>query len=311
MYALPYGYLKNGISFQGILDHPQTYGPFAAPMTSLLMGIYLFQDRTSRIVPIGIALGWLAILSSDARTALLAAVLGMAVVMGYVFVWNRQWISVLGRSLSRTTTLLSVLAILAFIVIRWDSLVDTASGFLLKGKSEMSITESLQDARTKAVTQSVENFKKAPITGIGFGVDSDLTNSRVSTGTFGLPTGAPVEKGLIFTAVLEEVGIFGAGIFLWLLVAIVMIGWKGNSIAILWMLMSALLLNMGEMVFFSLGGPGIYFWALIGLGYCVVEHARESGSGSRPRFRYAPSGTQPRSHLRRLDERVPRPTASA
>lgn len=277
LYGTGYGYLKNGYSFQGILDHPQAYGPFAAPITAFLMGVYLFQDRVSRVVKIGVALGWLAIITSDARTALLSIVLGLLITVAYIAGSRREWLPILVRSLSRTSTVLALLAILAITALKWNSLVDSTSEFLLKGKTDMSVSESLQEARTSAVTKSFANFKAAPLTGIGFGVDSDLNNARVETGMFGLPAGAPVEKGFIFTAVLEETGLIGALFFLWLLVSIIRPIWSSNNIPVYLLLMTGLLINVGEMVFFSIGGPGIYFWVQVGLSYCLVQQGNAVG----------------------------------
>ena len=64
LYGSVLGYLRNGIGFQGILTHPQTFGPVLAPMTALFAGLYLFRNHRSYVIFSGIFLGIMGMLVS-------------------------------------------------------------------------------------------------------------------------------------------------------------------------------------------------------------------------------------------------------
>ena len=275
LYVSPLGYLRTGKDFQGILRHPQTFGPVAAPMAALFTGLLLSRAKNSWPIVAGCVLGWGALFTAGARTAVLAAVGSclIALIVGALF--QPQWITVLRRGLTRSTAYVVLLVGLSAAVLQWDTLTRFATDFLLKGKEEMTIVESLQDARTNAVSQSMDNFKTSPIIGIGFGVDSDSTTFKIKEGFLGLPLGASVEKGFLPSAVLEETGIAGALLLLLVLVALILPVLRYGTFPLFWMLIASLMVNGGEMVFFSIGGLGLYFWLLIGLSLCHAFHRKD------------------------------------
>jgi len=74
---------------------------------------------------------------------------------------------------------------------------------------------------------------------------------------------------------LEEVGIFGTLCFVVFLIAFFVHYWKARNIIALGMMACLLLLNLGEMMFFSLGGMGLYCWSLIGAGIALGDRCVE------------------------------------
>lgn len=268
LYGSILGYWRNGVGFQGILNHPQTYGPFAAMTTAWLTSLVLFRSNRSMPVIAGTLLGWIAIYTSLARIALLIATGGLALAIVVGMLLRPAWRPVIGRAFSGISMLLIPFLLGGLALLYGDELIETSTDFLLKGNTEESYTESFQGSRGFLIEQQMENFRAAPITGIGFGLPSDPNRIRVETGgPFDLPVRAPVEKGFMPSAVLEETGLTGAVLVLLLLVALIRPVYRHDRISVFALLLACLLINAGEMVFFSIGGMGLYFWLLVGLCY--------------------------------------------
>ncbi len=142
-----------------------------------------------------------------------------------------------------------------------DGLVD----LILKYNIQMDLLEGFTRSRVDDMEQSWVNFTEHPIWGIGFGIASSLSfeNVRVDP-LFGLPIGASVEKGFLPTGVLEEIGIVGFIFFLTLIILLVRNA--DPRIAGLPVVLVALFVNVGEAVFFSMGGMGVLTWVFFGLG---------------------------------------------
>lgn len=99
----------------------------------------------------------------------------------------------------------------------------------------------------------------------------------------GIPVSATVEKGFMPTAVLEETGVLGAVLILVLLAFLVVPVARYGDIVAFWILSTALLLNFGEMIFFTMGGNGLYLWIVMGFCYCwsVARSVQKSRSMQR------------------------------
>jgi hypothetical protein len=110
--------------------------------------------------------------------------------------------------------------------------------------------------------RSMANFWEKPITGIGFGAPSDPIRfaRQLERGPYGIPLSASVEKGFMPTAVLEETGLIGAVLTIALLIFLFMPAVQHPDPTLFWVMATCLLLNLGEMVFFSVGGMGFFFW---------------------------------------------------
>ena len=93
---------------------------------------------------------------------------------------------------------------------------------------------------------------------------------------FRLPVSAPVEKGMLATAVLEETGAIGALMFLVLLGSLLVPAARKGNFCHLWLGCTCLAVNFGESVFLSFGGMGLFIWLII--GYALFT----PGRGSRP-----------------------------
>jgi hypothetical protein len=149
------------------------------------------------------------------------------------------------------------------------------NNFILKGthssghleqKSLYSLYNVYKESRGVLIKSSWENFIKHPWTGIGFHVASRKEDSYIQESTiYGISLSAPTEKGFIFTALLEEVGIFGTLLFLLFLFKLIKPIIKFGDLPSIMLLGVAFFVTFGEMAFFSAGGLGIYIWLWIAL----------------------------------------------
>ena len=103
---------------------------------------------------------------------------------------------------------------------------------------------------------SFDNIMNNFWSGIGFGIGSNLETFIVLRDPFfGIPYFGAVEKGLIFVAILEEIGIFGLIVFMVFILScffnLCESGFKSLPLFSL-----IIILNFGESTFFSTGGVG-------------------------------------------------------
>lgn len=270
------GYLRNDTGFQGVLNHPQAFGPAVAFLGGWLGGRLLGTARPRWRDVVLMAMCLLLVVMSEARTAGLALVLGVAsAVLVSPFIAGiparRLMPGLAGRRLQ-------VLALIAPIVLVFvgPALSDRLDDYFLKRSDSASLLEAADVSRGLLVFTMIANIEENPLTGIGFGLASDPSSMQVDRNpALGLPTGASVEKGVLPIAVLEELGIFGFLLvvaWLWLMVR------RGarSGIAAFAVLATLLLTNLGEATLFSPGGMGLFplillAWAATGRHHPVQD----------------------------------------
>ena len=272
------GRYQNGIGFQGILNHPQAYGVFLAPTLAWITGALLFKEvKRDGLLLFLVGTGWLLLVATLARTALLSVCLGLLVtVIAGALARRRDWASTLRSLFLRKRSVPVLVACLMALVMIGVNYQSSISQFLLKydgysralerqGYSAGSIAGALYGSRQFMITRSFENFKEHPWMGIGFGLASEQERFSVERTNFmNIPVNASVEKGFLPTAVLEEVGILGALFFFVFVISLIRPVVSTGSLTALWLLLTCILINLGEMVIFSFGGIGLYTWLMIG-----------------------------------------------
>jgi hypothetical protein len=276
--VLPLGYLRNGHGFQGILNHPQAFGP-----TMSLLGVWvalglltLPRPPWKMVLFTGVCL--VLIVMSEARTAgfaLVGGVISSIVVAGLL---SKQRIAVLFPGLRSSRVILVVFASLFLSIALAPKLVDSLDTYVSKRSNVEGVLEAYEKSRGRLMERMWDNIKAKPITGIGFGIASEpLTMQVARDPIFNLPVGASIEKGVQPLAVVEEVGLFG-------LFLVLLWGWgilrralKGGGAAI-GLLATIILLNFGESTFFSVGGMGML--SMILLGWVATRENGVGASGS-------------------------------
>lgn len=273
------GYLRNGTGFQGLLSHPQAFGPTVA-LVGVLVGGRVLGDRVPTwrdIALLGLCL--VLVILSAARTAGLAMVFGLlsSALLSPIFagVSRRRMLPGLR---SRRFQIVALMA-LAAVLVAGPLLTGKLSKYLFKGSEATTLLGAADASRGGLVESMFLNIKKHPWTGIGFGIASDPARMEVERDpVFGLPLSAPVEKGVMPIAVVEEVGIFGALMVLGWVLVVLSRGARGGAPQFA-VLITLVLVNFGESMFFSVGGMGMLL--LILLAGAVTGEQRMAGPSDR------------------------------
>lgn len=255
-------YNRNGTGFQGILNHPQTFGPVLVPLAVwLLVGLF-FRKKEKIVLNIFIVLGLVALMiASQARTSLVTVALCLLSVF-FINLKNNNYYKSYSISRAMKLGVFSVFFLAAGILAS-DKLQTSLMSFIFK-RSSSNLDEALS-SRAGGVTSQWSYFLEHPIVGNGFGVYSWGSPPEGVTYFMGIPISAPVEKGFLPTAILEEVGVVGAVFFLFFLYKLYSHLRRHRDLRLTGVFASAIFVNIGELVFFSLGGIGAFYWAFIGL----------------------------------------------
>lgn len=264
--VLPVGFLRNGTGFQGVLSHPQNFGPTMAILACWLIASLVGTRRPSWRAVALLGLCGFAMLASEARTAGLAALLALVISVLLAVMLTRAPIGQVLPGL-RSPRLWGVLlaAILAGLVLA-PVIAGTVTNYISKsGRADVAnIFDAFDASRGRLVNDMLYNIAEHPWAGIGFGIASEPEAMQVSRDpVLGLPTGAAIEKGVMPLAIVEEVGVVGAlFVALWLFALLRQVSRSG--LAPMAVATTVLLLNFGEATLFSPGGFGLLALLLLG-----------------------------------------------
>lgn len=275
--VLPAGYRVNGWGFQGLLNHPQAFGPTMGLLGAWATTRMLTERRPSWFM-IGVCgLSFLFVLMSGARTAGLGMV--VAVLLSIFVV---PWLS--GQSIRQIFPGLKSARVwgVGFVVVvaglmASPFLIDAIESFLVKSGTGSDFSEMYEQSRGKLISIMMNNIRENTLTGIGFGINSDYLNMDVERDDIiGLPMAAPIEKGVAFLAMIEELGVvLSSVVLLWLFYFWVVAARGGLSAFAVFSVI--ILFNFGESTFFSPGGMGGLFLIFLTWAYAQgatkVRHA--------------------------------------
>ncbi len=134
--------------------------------------------------------------------------------------------------------------------------------------------DEMVGSRSKKASPSLANFYTNPILGIGYGLPTESTNKlynyKEHWGIVYFPgtdfiISFPVEKGVLYTSILEELGVIGFVLFLNLILR----GTRMIEHRFL-LLLPVLVLSLGEASLFSLNGIGVFGFVV--LAVCTVKN---------------------------------------
>jgi hypothetical protein len=156
----------------------------------------------------------------------------------------------------------------AALIVGFGRIGQAAADFVLKDEQLAAPGELFTLSRGDKVDRSLENFRDAPVLGVGFGTPSDVTLlSARREMVYGIVVSASSEKGFLPTAVLEEIGLFGAAFVTLILIAMALPVHRRGSFGVIWVFWAALIKNVGDSVFLSLGGFGLLMWLFAAFAY--------------------------------------------
>lgn len=269
------GYLRNDHGFQGVLNHPQAYGPTVALLAAWL-GSRIFAERYPSLLQIGFfVLCLVMIVLSEARTAGLGLMLSLLMAGFTGKVLARQKLrDYLPGLRSRRVWLVIYIGLLTLVAIG-PILGSRLADYIYKGTDASNVAEAYELSRGRLIENMWDNIRSEPFRGIGFGVASNPFEMDVERDpVLGLPTSAPIEKGVVFLAIWEELGLLGALAvlsWLWLIVKRA----ANAGMAALTVCLTVLFLNFGEATLFSPSGMGML--SLILLAWAATGRSSRKG----------------------------------
>jgi hypothetical protein len=248
-------YARNGVGFQGVLAHPNTFAVFLVPYACLLFYRVLRKIALFDVALLIVVISYLFM--SQSRTAILSIILATIVML----IVNSNFRLYFGKRL-----LLFFIPLTLVFIVYYSEILVLFNDLLLKGGNADSFVESVKLSRFGLFSEQMLNVEKNTFFGIGFMIPSNLDSQLFFTSA---DNGNTYEKGNMIMAVIEELGIIGFFIFLMFFFKVIF-GTK-NKIKhrpeYLFMSIAALITTMGEMTLFSIGGSGLFIWMLIFLNY--------------------------------------------
>lgn len=265
--ALPLGYLRNGSGFQGVLNHPQAFGPTMALLGAWAAGQMFGQEKPSWSAVALVAACLVLIVLSEARTAGLALVLGVGAAVAIAPGLSGSSIRELLPGLRSRRVHLLIAVGMAGAILAGPQLSARIGDYIAKRGETATLAGAYEVSRGQKIEQMFGNIKEKPLQGIGFGIASNPSLMDIQRDPIlGLPTGAAIEKGVLPLAILEEVGILGfvaVAAWVWLLLRRSSLG----GVTSLAVTITALVMNMGESTLFSPGGMGLLPLILLGWAF--------------------------------------------
>ena len=263
--ATSVGVLRNGTGFQGVLSHPQAFGPTMGILAGWAITRLMKQRKPEFKYIVLSFLAIVFVLMSEARTGALAAILGFSGALVSVRFVSGTPYRMLAPALLSKRLWFSIILLLLAIILNISSITNGVDQFVRKsGRADVgSIIAAYDLSRGSLIQQMLSNITTHPMTGIGFGLASDPESMEVERDpAFGLPLGAPVEKGVFPIMVIEELGIpLAIAVAIWF-VYIIKFSARGGlpPLTVVGIIVA---LNLGEAILFSPGGQGLLVMILI------------------------------------------------
>jgi len=247
---MPVGYLINGVSFQGITNQPNMFGILSVLFIALVFSYAQNNKNIIKyyliIIPI---LTFYMVILSKSRTALISCII--LVLLYLLLSYIKRVSKIIVMSFSTIGLILLVLG---------SSFNDFFITYLSKGQKQGELLNSRKDQ----VEVLISNFLNNPWFGNGFMVPVLPSKSFEFSSEF------IVEPGNLFLGVLSFSGIIGFLIFLVYMLKIFWVS-KWNFKSNGFVLIAVILINMGELVFFSSNNIGIWCYMYLAL-YVFLEN---------------------------------------
>ncbi|HEY2036383.1 MAG TPA: hypothetical protein VGG96_05170 [Steroidobacteraceae bacterium] len=297
---------------QGLLNQPQALGIFMAPFAAwAITGVLMMRRRSSRLeLWIALLISALIVLSK-ARTAGFGAGVGiLAALMSRMLGRRRHGQAKLGRPILISGLACGVLAVLAVTTGQVSKIVTDYAYKGSAGKAQ-NLNQAFYASRGGGALSEWDDFLQKPLLGNGFGVYPDGEFPAGVVYFHGIPISAPIEKGFLPTAILQEGGALGGGLLTLVIALLSRRAWRNTDLRWRAMFVACLALNAGECVFLSPGGIGMFDWLLLSLAMFsyrtnpapvtlqpspqdnLPDPAAASGPASEPGFAHPPHLLRP------------------
>lgn len=235
----PVGYLRNGVAFQGIFNHPNIFGV----MLALYLSGFLYTSYKLQLKQIIVSsvIVILAILSGS-RTGIFSC---LATLILFMLSKNAF------KNSNALIKLLLMLIMIFVLILYRDSIIDLFNSIIFKGGYD-----SIFYSRTNQFASNIDRFFSSPLIGTGFNVPY---NPYIHTYSFSFDM--VVENGNLILALLADIGFIGFILFIKCYTELLKLGW-GNKIILF---LIPFLVSMGEQSFFSTNNFAIIMYIYISI----------------------------------------------
>ncbi|EGT3617651.1 hypothetical protein FHH43_15705 [Clostridium perfringens] len=254
---LKQGYSTNGTALNGIIVNPNGLGI----ILTLGLAIFLYSsgyfEKNKFISLISIILIFL----TNSRTSIITTVV---IIIYYLTI---QFIFIFRNKNKIIFKRLAYIFFIGAVLIGLNDfymkpMTNLINEKLMKGQEKGEVLKS----REGQLEDFYRDFNRNRFVGVGFGVDGKEFVEQ----DFTLKLSYPVERGNILLAVLAETGYIGLCIFILLILSLVYYSFKSkNNIEKFFvsniLLISALMVSLGEMTFFSGNGLGVIQWLFLSI----------------------------------------------
>jgi O-antigen ligase len=274
-------------TFNGPFYHSNCLGPMAAMMVVYLICVVIYGHYRNRWLCIGLAACLMYFMAlTQSRTSFAAMFAGIIALVGLSFILVRRQSIQLRMKVSRLalvgTLAIGGVGVLIADVMTGQAITKKVVAFANKGgKSEVFDLDQALSSRQSVIQASWHNFLESPLIGIGFEVAKTEYFQKNATLFY-----APIEKGFLPVAVLEETGIIGTFFFVVFLMAYLLSLARERNVPGITLFLTFLAVNCGEAMFFGVAGHGGFGWLwFMGgmlLGDACVERIRPPVRLPRP-----------------------------
>jgi len=247
----------------------------------------------------------LLIILTRARTGAFAVIFAIGVVFISRLVSRRR---AQQASLGRPVLILSLSAcVLLFAALATGQVGKFVTDFAFKDteKGQRNVYGAYYASRGGGVISEWNNFLASPWLGNGFGVYPDGKFPSGVVEFAGIPISAPIEKGFLPTAILEEGGLIGASSLALLIIWLGRSAWRSHDLRWRALFLACIGVNVGECVFLSPGGIGLIIWLL--MGAAIWAYRAEALSPTSAALRMSRAATASDAPLRPLTLPHPAP----
>lgn len=232
-------------NFQGVFNHVNMLGIISVIYIALLLNSKFFAER-KRIRLLMLCLTFIMIFLSMSRTGMFSAIM---VVLVYIIFNAKKHLK--GIIVSGIGAFILVMIVSFTNSPLLENIKNTAEEFIWKNSEE-----SIWDSRKELIEEAQERFETHKFLGSGFMVPYEK-----NVVDYHLNFDLIVEPGNILWMLLGDTGIVGITLFGIFIVKIALSGTRRK----LFLLVAALIVNMGEMVFFSSNNMSILLYLLIAI----------------------------------------------
>lgn len=264
-------YIVGGRSLQGILNHPQLLGVFLAILGGYFTYSWKKININEHLVQTLLLMNVVCLYLSRCRTGTFSFI-ACIVLCFFIGLRNRGI-----RTKFTLKQLAFAIIILVALVAYAPLIAKEAMSFVYKDVNQVEVsrtTDALVESRALLYLASMENIVRNPWIGIGFGSPTIISDLFIKylPGTR-VPISASMEKGFFVTAILEEMG--GVGLVLTIFLFYVLIKpvfkYKYEYIPLT---LTAIVVNLGEVTFFSANGDGVFLWICLFIAYHRASEER-------------------------------------